>query len=50
MNRKTEQYKKLRDRTGQIDPVTERALAETEGIDILRRGARPSELVSTDPK
>ncbi len=40
MDRKTEQYKKWRQRKGAEDPVVERALAETEGIDILRRGSR----------
>jgi MoaA/NifB/PqqE/SkfB family radical SAM enzyme len=40
MDRKTEQYKKWRERKGAEDPVVERALAETEGIDILRRGSR----------
>ncbi len=40
MDRKTEQYKKWRGRNGAEDPVVERALEETEGIDIQRRGSR----------
>lgn len=41
MDRKTEQYKRWRERTETEDPVTEHALEEVEQIDILRKGSRP---------
>lgn len=45
MNRKTEQYKRWRDRNG-ADPVVERVLDEVQDVDIQRRGARQLPIVA----